>query len=237
MMHALEDLATEVSNVYKKHIPPLIKTIQHTVLTDGRSSALTSEPRYGEAVHIDTLPHPVKKPREFRIVARQLAMSLSDAATTYLIDAFHESLQEIDLEYGYSFDSGIEMLSKARSRTPTRVGQEWYGLLSCRQWSRLLGHAEFGLLSPLTSNHVPRGIEGRKWHNTIWMPHLDLPLNHIEPYGFHYKKSALQHVVQGPAQLSIKPDDSGYSIIPSINQRVDLLDSACVTRINVRESK
>lgn len=114
-----------------------------------------------------------------------------------------------------------------------------FAVIGWKQWSQLLGIAEFASADYVGSDELPwRGTQAKRWLGTLWMPHSGLTLASGVRLCHWYHKTAVGHASGADVKTDITwhGDRAAHFINNSMSQGAKLIDESGVVTMRCKES-
>jgi len=116
---------------------------------------------------------------------------------------------------------------------------ERYAVVGWKQWSDLLGLAEFADADYVGQDDLPwKGTQAKRWLGTLWMPHSGLTLDTGVRHCYWYHKSAIGHAVGADVitDISWHGDRAAHFVNNMMSQGAKLVDVAGVVSLRCKET-
>ncbi|CCQ72331.1 phage capsid protein [Magnetospira sp. QH-2] len=114
-----------------------------------------------------------------------------------------------------------------------------YAIVGWKQWSDLLGIAEFADSDYVGAEDLPwKGTQAKQWLGALWMPHSGLPLNGTTRNCFWYHKTAVGHAIgqEIQADFTWHGDRAAFFVNNMMSMGCGLIDETGVVRMPCLES-
>jgi len=113
-----------------------------------------------------------------------------------------------------------------------------YAVVGWKQWSQLLGIAEFSSADYVGADELPwRGTQAKRWLGTLWLPHSGLTLTSTVRACHWFHKTAVGHGAGRDVKTDITwhGDRAAHFISNMMSQGACLIDAAGVVTLRCKE--
>lgn len=177
---------------------------------------------------------------ERSIIANAGAYALGRKTDELIINALDNATNAIaDGNVGMTKDKVLEAFETLGEGDVPDDGQR-FAVVGWKQWSELLGIAEFASADFVGPDELPwRGTQAKRWLGTLWIPHSGLPIdgNDIRTC-FWFHKTAIGHAAGADVETDISwhGDRAAHFVNNMMSQGAALVDNDGVVAINADET-
>lgn len=155
-------------------------------------------------------------------------------------------IAEFDKSTNYA-GSGVDALTKDKVLSAFEMlGEadvpddgERYAVVGWKQWSDLLGIAEFANADYVGDDALPwKGTQAKRWLGTLWIPHSNLTKTASVRYCYWYHKTAIGHASGSEVKTDITwhGDRAAHFVNNSMSQGAGLIDTSGVVSMRCLEA-
>ncbi|MCK5165874.1 MAG: hypothetical protein KAQ66_01100 [Rhodospirillaceae bacterium] len=176
---------------------------------------------------------------EQQVVARAGAYALGRKTDELIIS-------EMDKSTNYA-GSGVDGLTKDKVLSAFEMLGEAdvpddgdrFAIVGWKQWSDLLGIAEFANADYVGQDELPwKGTQAKRWLGALWIPHSGLTAAASVRYCYWYHKSAVSHAIGSEVKSDITwhGDRAAHFVNNSMSQGSGLIDASGVVSLRCLEA-
>jgi hypothetical protein len=178
---------------------------------------------------------------ERRVIVNAGAYALGRKTDELIIAQAETTTNITPAASGLDLDAVLAALESLGSRDAFEGGGGLYAFVGWKQWADLMKIEDFKDADRIGGEDLPfkqTGVKGRKWLDTVWMPHTGLTLDTAERQCLWYNSTALGHAIG--ADVSTDIDWEGRKAAHFVNNMMSqgacLIDESGVEMLDVTES-